>query len=124
MFSQIMLGVCVLSMSVLCIACYSAEQLSRDQIVPGNDYDILEVETTSGDHYVMRELSGTRGIVQDSTIIGAVEEGEQAKIPLSQVRSVQISSLDWPKTTLFIVLGLPVGFFVLTGLLVAANGGV
>ena len=108
-----------LSLSLIFSGCYTTAEISRDQIVPGEKYDILEVTTTSGEHYMLKQLSGgDRGIFQDSTVVGFAEEGKLIKIPLSQVKSIQVSQYNPGRTSLFILLGVPVGLFALAGIVV------
>jgi hypothetical protein len=108
--------------STLFTGCYSAKQLSRDEIVPGDEYDIREVVTTTGEHFVMEEVAGSGGMLKDSTIIAVVEKGKATRIPLSKVRSVQVSEFNGAETAFFIIIGVPIGLFAMAGLAVAAGG--
>jgi hypothetical protein len=104
--------------------CYSAHELTRDKVVPGEQYDIVTVTTVSGEHYVLKQLSGgDRGVLQDSTVVGVAEEGKPVRIPLSQVRSIQVSRYNPGTTSLVLLLGVPVGLFALAGIAVAIGGG-
>lgn len=124
MDSRTFVTVCALCLAVSCGACSTSEQLARDQIVPGEDYDVLEVTTTTGEHLVMKQLAGGGSVaVRDSTIVGVTEKGELVKLPFSQISSIQISVPDSAKTTLFIVLGIPIGLFALAALSWHLGGG-
>jgi hypothetical protein len=117
-------SLCALSLSLIFGGCYTTVELSRDQIVPGEEYDILEVTTTSGEHYVLRQLSGgDRGIIRDSTVVGVPDEGRVVEVPLSQVRSIQVSRYNPGNTSIFILIAVPVGLLALAGAGMALFGG-
>ena len=83
------LTICCFGVAMLLAGCYSTSQLSRDQIVPGTDYDICEVITVTGDTVALKEVSGRSGIIKDSIIVGVREDGKVVRIPLSRAQSVQ-----------------------------------
>jgi hypothetical protein len=93
------------------MGCFSTSQVSHDQIERGTDYDICGIVTTAGDSITLKEVSGRSGIIKDSTIVGICEDGRVARIPLSQVQSVQVSYFDVGKMVLA-VLGISAGVVV------------
>ena len=54
---------------MLWIGCYSTEQLSRDQMIPGTDCDVEDIGTTSGEHNTFQEVFGLSAMVRDSVVV-------------------------------------------------------
>jgi hypothetical protein len=104
-----------LGVLVLWSGCYSTSHVSRDQIEKAADYDICGVVTTGGDSIALKEVSGTSGSIRDSTIVGIGEDGKVVRIPLSKVRSIQVTHAE-AVDTVFAVIGITVGFFALVTL--------
>jgi hypothetical protein len=100
--------------------CTSPALMSREEMRPGEDYDICEVVTTSGEHIKLREVWGGHGTIKDSTIVGASVEGKPVKLPLSEVSAVYVPQPDGTKT-LLAILGVVVGSFLLLAGLVAMS---
>ena len=94
MFYRTFVGSCVLFLSVRFAACYSTDRLPRSDLIPGTEYNIVEVVNTNGDRLVMKDGSGRIGAPKDSCVVGVLEDGKLVRIPLSEVQSVQVSSTN------------------------------
>ena len=94
-------------------------QLTRDQMLPGTDYDICSVITTAGDSVALKEISGRSGMIKDSTIVGLTDTGKLVKIQLSRVQSVRVNEFAMGETILLAFGGLGVA----SGILVWMAGG-
>ncbi len=108
-----------LGVSLFCVGCYNTSQLTRDQMLPGTDYDICSVITTAGDSVALKEISGRSGMIKDSTIVGLTDTGKLVKIQLSRVQSVRVNEFAMGETILLAFGGLVVA----SGILVWMAGG-
>ena len=99
-----------LGVSLLCVGCYNTSQLTRDQMLPGTDYDISSVITTAGDSVALKEISGRSGMIKDSTIVGLTDTNKLVKIQLSHVQSVRVTEFSMGETVLVAFGGLVVAF--------------
>jgi hypothetical protein len=91
---------CILSVALLYSGCYSTDTISRNEITLDEEYDIVGVTTTAGYHYALKDGSGRIGPPKDSCIVGILEDGRVVTVPLTQVQSVKVSSLN---TTIIII---------------------
>ena len=108
-----------LGVSLFCVGCYNTSQLTRDQMLPGTDYDICSVITTAGDSVALKEISGRSGMIKDSEIVGLTDTGKLVKIQLSRVQSVRVNEFAMGETILLAFGGLVVA----SGILVWMAGG-
>jgi hypothetical protein len=119
MFTRANVVVRCIFLTMLLVGCYNSEQLSREDLLRGTNYDICEVVTRDGEHIMLKQVAGSNSMINDSTLVLLREDGKVLKLPVSQVESVKVTYVDTLRTV-FLILGITAGVI---GAVMALAGG-